>query len=136
MKSKFTPTEFAQEYYLTHVVATVIMEEIPMEVILNWDQRRIKMVPSPGQTVDQQGVKWVEICGVNDKRYITAVFCGSSTGDFLSAQIIYRGKTNRCHPKFQFPPGWHITHDPKQLFTEQTMVQYAEEVIIPYVEAQ
>ena len=109
-----------------------------MELILNWDQTGIKMVPSPGWTMDRQGAKRVEFCGVNDKWNITAVFCGSLSGDFLLVHtcIIYKGKTNRCHPKFQFPPGWHVTHAPKQWSTEQSMVQYIEEVIIPYVEAE
>ena len=51
-KSKFTPTNFAQlkESFLNHVVVTVKMEEIPMELILNWDQTGIKMVLLSGWT--------------------------------------------------------------------------------------
>ena len=45
-----------------------------MELILNWDQTGIKMVPSSGWTMDQQGAKQMKICGVADKRSITAVF--------------------------------------------------------------
>ena len=63
--------------------------------------------------MDQQGAKWVEVSGVDHKRSITAVFCGSLTGDFLHLQVIYKGKTNRCHYKYEFPLGWHITHAPK-----------------------
>ena len=58
-----------------------------MELILNWDQTGIKMIPSSGWTMDQQGVKRVEIRGVNDKRNITAVFCGSLSGDFLPIHV-------------------------------------------------
>ena len=103
-KSKHTPKDFAslKESFLDDVVATVTMEEIPMELILNWDQTGIKMVPSSGWTMDRQGAKRVEVSGVNDKRIITAVFCGSLTGDFLPLQLIYKGKTNRCHPHFSF----------------------------------
>ena len=32
-----------------------------------------------------------------------------SFGDLLPIKIIYQGKTPRCHPKFEFPPGWDIT---------------------------
>ena len=136
-KSKHTPKDFAslKESFLDDVVATVTMEEIPMELILNWDQTGIKMVPSSGWTMDRQGAKRVEVSGVNDKRMITAVFCGSLTGDFLPLQLIYKGKTNRCHPRFQFPPDWHITQSPKHWSTEQTMVEYIEEIIIPYIES-
>ena len=136
-KSKHTPKDFAslKESFLDDVVATVTMENIPMELILNWDQTGIKMVPSSGWTMDRQGAKRVEVSGVNDKRMITAVFCGSLTGDFLPLQLIYKGKTNRCHPRFQFPPDWHITQSPKHWSTEQTMVEYIEEIIIPYIES-
>ena len=58
------------------------MEDIPMELILNWDQTGIKIVPSSTWTMERQGSKRVEAVGVNDKRQITAVFCGSLVGDF------------------------------------------------------
>ena len=92
------------------MVATVEMEEIPPELILNWDQTGIKIVPSNTWTMDQQGAKRVEVCGANDKRLITAVFCGSLVGDFLPIQVIYQGKTTQCHPRYEFPPEWDITH--------------------------
>ena len=63
------------------------MEEIPAELILNWDQTGIKFVPSYTWTMDQQGSKRVEVAGANDKRLITAIFCGSLVGDFLPIQV-------------------------------------------------
>ena len=39
------------------VVATVEMEEIPPELILNWDQTGIRIVPSNNWTMDQHDVK-------------------------------------------------------------------------------
>ena len=53
---------------------------------------------------------------------------------FLPVQLIYQGKTSRCHPPFEFPDGWHITHSPRHWSTEETAVQYIEEIILPYVE--
>lgn len=55
-------------------------------------------------------------------------------GDFLPIQLIYGGKTNRCHPQFSFPSDWHVTHSKKHWSNEQTMLQYIEEIVIPYVE--
>ncbi len=66
------------------------MEEIPPELILNWDQTSIKLVPVSSHTLERQGSVRVEVTGVNDKRLITAFFCGSLTGDFLPVQIISR----------------------------------------------
>lgn len=113
-KSKFTVENFAakKKEFLDDLVTTVEMEEIPSELILNWDQTGIRLVPSSSWTMEQRGVKRVEMVGQNDKRQITAVFCGSLQGDFLPVQVIYKGKTTRCHPHFEFPPGWHVTHSP------------------------
>jgi len=53
--------------------------------------------------MDKEGSKPVEITGANDKWKITAVFCGTLSGDFLPLQLIYKGKTACCHPRFKFP---------------------------------
>ena len=92
------------------------------------------MVPSSSWTMDKLGSSRVEVTGVNDKRLITAVFCGSLTGDFLPIQVIYKGKTTRCHPHYEFPSDWHVTHSPKHWSNEDTMLDYIREIIIPYVE--
>ena len=126
-KSKYTGSDFeaAKKGFLAEVVNTVTMEEIPPQPIMNWDQTGLKIVPSSCWTMDLCGSKRVEMTGVDDKRQITAVSCGTLT---------YKGKTPRCHPKFKFPSGWHVTHSLKHWSTEKTMVQYIEEIIIPYVE--
>ena len=110
------------------------MEDIPRELILNWDQTGIKIVPSSTRTMDRQGSKRVEAVAVNDKRLITAVFGGSLVGDFLPIQVIYQGKTACSNPRFQFPRDWNITHSPKHWSNEETMMEYINEIIIPYVE--
>ena len=47
-KSKHAVKNFSQvkKVFLQEVIATVQMEEIPPELILNWDQTGIKIVPS------------------------------------------------------------------------------------------
>ena len=45
---------------------------------------------------------------LKDKQQITAIFCCSVQRAFLPPQIIYKGTTQRCHPKHKFPPGWYI----------------------------
>ena len=133
-KSKFSVEDFAakKREFLNDVVTTVDMEEIPAELILNWDQTGIRLVPSSSWTMEQRSVNRVEMVGQNDKRQITAVFCGSLQGDFLPVQLIYKGKTSRCHPHFEFPPGWHVTHSPNHWSTEATMLQYIEHIVEPY----
>ena len=62
------------------------MEEIPPELASNWDKTGINLVPVSSWTMDESGTKRVEVKEVNDKRQITAVFCGTLTGDFLPLQ--------------------------------------------------
>ena len=80
-----TEFERLKEEFLQDVVTTVEMKEIPSELILNWDQTGIKIVPSNTWTMEEQGSKRVDVAGANDKRQITAVFCGSLVGDFLTS---------------------------------------------------
>ena len=83
-KSKYAPDDFARikQAFLNQVVQIVGMEQIPAELILNWDQTGINLVPASSWTMDQSGAKRVELKGVNDKRQITALFCGMFTGNY------------------------------------------------------
>ena len=81
------------------------------------------------------GSKRVEVIGAKDKQQITALFCCNMVGDFLPLQLIYKGKTKRCHPKYSFPPEWNITHSPRHWSNEETMMEYIHTSIIPYVRA-
>ena len=55
-------------------------------------------------------------------------------GDFLPVQLVYQGKTSRCLPKINFPEGWHITYSASHWSTEQTMKDYIQKIIFPYIE--
>ena len=83
--------------------------------------------------MEKQGAKRVEVAGMTDKRQITAVFCGTLMGEFLPVQLIYAGKTTRCHPRYQFPSDWHITHSPNHWSNEETMLSYIDQIIAPFV---
>lgn len=85
-KSKQSGMNFAEQkkLFLDEVKATVTMEEIPPELILNWDQTGIRIVPSSTWTIDRRGSKRVEMVSVNDKRQITAVFLWKFIGRFSS----------------------------------------------------
>ena len=51
--------------FLDDVVTTVAVEEIPPELILNWDQTGLNIVPSSSWTMDQRGAKRVELTGLS-----------------------------------------------------------------------
>ena len=104
--------EAVKEQFILDIRAVVEMEDIPPELVFNWDQTGINIVPGSSWTMKVKGSKRVEIAGMNDKRQITAVFCGSLAGEFLPPQLIYQGKTSACLPRYQFPDDWHVTCTP------------------------
>ena len=76
-KYSFVDFDGVKKEFLDNIVTTVEMEEIPAELILNWDQTGIKIVPSYSWTMNLQGERRVELVGLSDKRQITAIFCGN-----------------------------------------------------------
>lgn len=136
-KSRESEQDFKKkkDQFLMEVAATVSLEDIPAELILNWDQTGIRLVPTSNWTMDKKGSQRVPLTGLNDKRQVTAVLCGNLIGDFLPPQIVYQGTTRRCHPRYEFPRDWDITHSPKHWSTEETMVQYIHNIICPFVES-
>ena len=100
-----------KEQYLLNIMATVSIEEIPYELILNWDQTGLHVVPGSKWTMEKQGSNRVEIAEKDDKHQIIAVICGSLKGKLLPFQIIYQGTTKACIPKCTcIPPSWHLTY--------------------------
>jgi len=58
------------------------MDEIPHQLIINWDHTGINYVPVSSWTMETPGMKQVEI-GKDDKRQLTAVLGCSMSGDFF-----------------------------------------------------
>lgn len=76
----------------------------------------------------------VPIIGIEDKREITALLTITLAGELLPPQLIYAGKTNRCHPHSEFPDTWAITHSDNHWSNEGTMLQYADKILLPYLD--
>ena len=125
--------EDTKKEFLQEIVDIAMIEEVPPELILNWDQTGINVVPSSGWTMEQRGATWIEVTGVDDKRQITAVLCGSLTGDFLPLKLVYGGKNDCCNPRSKLPSDWDITHAPKHWSTKETTEGYVENIVLPYI---
>ena len=84
-KAKVDVEEFEtlKDQFLLSIKTIVILDEIPLDLIINWDQTDINYVPVSSWTMEVEGSKRVEFVGKDDKRQITAVFGGSMTGNFL-----------------------------------------------------
>ena len=81
------------------------MEDIPPELVINWDHTGISIVPESSWTIKLKGSKRVEIVGISDKCQITAVLCGTMKEELLPFQLIYQGKTKACLAQYKFPDG-------------------------------
>ena len=67
--------------------AVVTIEEIPPDLIMNWDHTEINYVPVFKWTMEKEGTKCIEIAGIGDKSQFTTVFAGAMSGEFLPVQL-------------------------------------------------
>ena len=134
-KAKVNIEDFAsvKSQFLFDTNTIVEMEEIPHNLVINWDQTGIHYIPVSSWTMEKEGAKRVETTAVDDKRQVTAVFGGSLTGDFLPIQLIYQGTTKRCLPTVEFPHNWHATFSHNHWANEET-IHYLQKILIPYVD--
>ena len=58
---------------MADIAAEVIMNDIPDQLIINWDQTGLSVVPTGQWTMHHVGEKIIPIANVDDKRQITAV---------------------------------------------------------------
>ena len=98
--------------FLSQISGLVAANSIPEDLIINFDQTGINLIPAGNWTLEQRGAQRVEIYGAVDKRRITATFAATMSGLFLPMQLLYGGKTNQCHPKYAFPASFHVYHTP------------------------
>ena len=111
-KAKVDVKDFEElkKKFLQDINNVIQMDEIPADLIINFDQTGINYVPVSSWTMEKEGSKRVEITGKDDKRQITAVLAGTVNGNFLPVQLIYKGTTKRCLPTFKFPDDWDINY--------------------------
>ena len=106
-KSKVLVSDFddLKKQFLFDIKAFTEMEEIPEDLVINWDHTGLHYVPVSSWTMAKEGSKRVEIAGLDDKKQLMAVFAGTLSGEVLPPQIIYKGKTPKCLPSVEFPMG-------------------------------
>ena len=66
---KMTVSNFScvKEQFLLDIQTVVEMEDIPPDLVFNWDQMGISIVPGSTWTMELKGSKRVEITGISDK---------------------------------------------------------------------
>ena len=121
--------------YLQQIKTVVKDGKIPPELVINWDQTGISVVPSFNWTQAEKGTSRIEIAGAGDKCQITVTVAGTLSGKIhvLPFQILYEGKTEQCHPHTQFPEGFDIWHTPNHWANSDASIRFVENIILPYV---
>ena len=110
----------------------VMLDEIPPDLVINFDQTAVHYVPVDNWTKAKEGSKRVEIIGKDDKRHNTSVLGGTISGDFLPLQLVYKGTTKCCLPSFKFPNDQDINYSCNHWCNEKTMLDYVHKILFPY----
>ena len=118
------------------IKAVGIADNVPPSMVVNFDQMGTKIVPISNWTMEIQGTKQIDMIGFDDKRELTVLLAVSLSGVLLPLQVIYAGKTTRCHPNVTTLAGWHLTHSPSNWSTKETMLDYVDTILAPYMAKQ
>ena len=76
--------------------------------------------------MEKRGTKVVPIANTDDKRQLTAVLAVTTSGEFLNPQLLYKGKTEKCHPTAE---GWDIWHSENCWSNEDTAKRYIVKIM-------
>ena len=89
---------------------------MPSELIIDTDQTSLPFFIVSMYTVHQTNDKAVPIENISDCHQITSTLSvsicrvNSIQGPGLPIQMIYQGKTDHCHPKYEFGDGFYSNH--------------------------
>ena len=97
--------------------------KIPEKLILNYDQTPLSYVCSSNTTLEVRGSKANNWYLHSECRW-----------RLLPMQLIYAGKTDRCHPNgINFPEGFNITHTSNHCSCEKSANEHLEKVVFRYL---
>ena len=91
----------------------------------------MNVVPASQWTQEEQGSSRIEVAGVGDKHQITITVAGTLSGTLLPFQVLYEGKTERCHPSANFPEGFDIWHIPNHWANGDTSITFLLTFLLP-----
>ena len=132
---KHLPKDFdqIQTNYLQKITDITTTDDIPDDLIINWDQTATNLLPGGNWTMEKRGKEQVPIHGMDDKRQITLLLSITKSGTLLPPQLLYAGKTPKCLPPTKFPSDWDIFYSPNHWSNEDTMLHFLDNIIIPYI---
>ena len=94
--AKLPPSDFekVKSDFLERVKKAVLENQIVPQMVINWDQTAVRLVPYSDWTMEEQGSNKISIKGLNDKREITALLSITLSGNILPPQLLYTGKVS------------------------------------------
>ena len=116
--------------FYRNIADTVAMHNIHDSLILNLDQTPLPFFLVGKYTLEKKGDKSVPMTNSNDYQQITGTFTISAEGNFLPIQLIYQGKSERCHAKFKFPESFDVNHSENHWWNKEKAIS---KIILQYV---
>lgn len=101
------------------LASLVSMYNIPPQLVFAADQMGMKLLSTNGKTRITRGTKSVGTIGQDDKRQITVVPVVTAAGKLVTTQLIFAGKTSKCHPT-QSNTDLLYSHSPSHWTTVET----------------
>lgn len=130
-KKSFVLTQTILDDFLFGVSILVNENNIPPELVINFDETGLELCAAGKRTFAQKGSIQVEIIGIDDKRQITAGSAASMRGEKLDVQLIFKGKTKRCYPEKE-KKGFLYCHSDSHWQTPQTTEELLDSIILPF----
>ena len=89
---KIPPAQFeeSRDIFIIDVAAEVVMNEIPRDLIVNWEQTALSIIYTGDWTMEKQGTKVIPIANADDKSQLTAMLVATPGGEYLPSQLLYR----------------------------------------------
>ena len=105
------------------------------DLIINLNQTALQFYRISQYSTVKKGEKSIPITNSTDKRQITETLAISLSGNFLPMQLIFQGKTDRCHLDYTFPKEFHITHTENHWSSsEEKSKEFVLKILKPYLE--
>jgi hypothetical protein len=126
--------EAKREVYLN--IGSVILTEnsIPPSLVIGLDETNALFVPRATRNRAEKGARKVPSQGVGkEKPQVTTTIAANESGELLSYQVIFGGKTKRSLPKgLAPPPGAFFDFTPSHWQTPESYCRFINHVLIPY----
>jgi len=137
-KMREKPADFdakvaAYEDVLASLLAAHSHLQLHPSLVVGVDETNTLFVPRGNKTRAMKGSKRVRTHGVGkEKPQVTVSIAVNREGRAIDTQIIFGGKTNRCHPKKLPPANTYYAHTESHWQTPASALEYVNKKLGPY----